>query len=738
MQKPESSGNNGDSHPIQPTRLPLKLDGKNNTPIEILLIEDNPEEAQFIQDLLGVSTKFACRITHAGSLAQGIELAGLLKNKRGAFHLALLDLNLPDSRGYDTFHGFFQANPHLPIILLTGTDDETLAMRALQEGAQDYLVKTEIGGALLIRAIRYAIKRFQAEEALLESQERYALAVMGANDGLWDWDLKSNRIYFSPRWKSMLGYAENEMGEDPEEWMKRIHPEDRPKVRSALSSHLKGASQHLECEYRILHKDGSYRWMLARGLAVEDKGNPNRMAGSQTDITIRKRTEAQIQHDAFHDALTGLPNRALFLDRVGRSIERLRRHPEQGFAVLLLDIDRFKLINDSLGHASGDIVLGMYALKLTSLVRSVDSVARIGGDDFAVLLDDLQDIQEASQTASRLHQALQEIIELDGRKISVNASIGIAPGNASYERPEDALSDAEIAMYQAKIKGRGQTAIFHPAMRQEYVNRLEMENDLRMALENSEFEVHYQPIVSLKTWKITGFEALLRWHHPMRGLIPPKEFIPVAEETGLIHALGIWVLRQACQQMRLWHILYPSVPPLSIHVNFSGKQFTQLNLVEKVQNVLQETGLDANSLQIELTESLFVENDELFNTILSQLTNLGVKLQIDDFGTGYSSFSYLQRLPVSSIKIDQSFINRMEDNNPQAKIVNSILHLSRSLGLTAIAEGVETAEQMNRLQDLECKLGQGYYISYPVNSTDAGQLLRKSRGTGQLSKPVAG
>ena len=705
-------------------------------PIQIMLIEDSDEDTLLIQQLLGLTRRFFYNMIRCATLSQALETL-----PRAHPQVILTDLNLPDSRGYETFRQVIASAPKTPIILLTNLDDEALALQAIRSGAQDYLLKTELSGQLLARSVRYAIQRKHSEEALRDSNERYLLAVQGASDGLWDWNLRTNRIYYSPRWKAMLGYQDSEICALADEWLGRIHSEDLAKVRLALAAHVQGYSKHFECEYRILHKDGAYRWGLARGLAVRDaNGKAYRMAGSQTDITSRKHTEEQLQFDAFHDTLTGLTNRALFLDRLGRAIEKTHRHPEALFAVLFLDLDRFKLINDSLGHSLGDQLLSACARKLEGCLRSVDTVSRFGGDEFVILLEDINSEQEVLDVAGRIQQDLQAPIDLDGHQVVISASIGIVLSSLGYAESDDLLRDADIAMYQAKMLGKACHVLFEAGMRQRMIHRLELENDLRKALErqinqpvgNQELQVFYQPIVSLGTWKIIGFEALMRWKHPRHGLIPPKEFIPVAEETGLIHSLGIWVLTQACQQMRMWQNQYPVDPPLTIHVNVSGKQFGQADFIDHIQRVLLETGLEPRCLSLEITESLFVENDERFNETLRQLCSLGVQLQIDDFGTGYSSFSYLQRLPVSSIKIDSTFITNMKTGNNHSEIVRSIVTLARSLGMNAIAEGVESEDQMAQLQALECAYGQGFFISRPAPVAVGHEILRQSQRIGKL------
>lgn len=699
-----------------------------SSPIQILLIEDNDEDALLFQEFLGVARGFFYHLFRASTLLEGIDLLHKIKP-----NIVLSDLTLPDSRGYETFHRIVESAPDIPIILLTGLNDETLALKAIREGAQDYLVKTELSCMLLTRAICYAIERKGIEEALRISQERYFLAVEGANDGIWDWDLKANRIYYSPRWKAMLGYTEEEIQNQPVEWLKRIHTEDFHKVHAALTSHLQGYSSQFEIEYRMQQKTMNYLWVLARGLVVRDKfGKPTRMAGSQTDISSRKRAEEQLLFDAFHDTLTGLPNRALFMDRLNQALERKKRRTDYMFAVLFLDLDRFKVINDSLGHPIGDKLLIACARILEKSLRSIDTVSRLGGDEFVLLLDDIKNVDYAQEVAERIQNAFRTPVQLEGHNVVVSASIGIVHSMLDHDNSDDILRDADIAMYKAKTLGRACHAVFETTMRQRMVTRLELENDLRTALTRQELQVHYQPIIAFKDWRILGFEALLRWRHPTRGSIPPKEFIPVAEETGLIDTLGMWVLRQACMQMQSWHTQYPIEPPLSIHVNISRKQFNQPNLVDNIQQILQDTDLDPRFLSLEITESLFVEYDEIFNETLARLTKLGIKLQIDDFGTGYSSFNYLQRLPVSSIKIDSIFVAKMKLGNRHTEIVRSIVNMAHSLGMEAIAEGVETEEQVAQLQAIQCNSGQGFYISRPVSGEFGKEILRRTRGTGQL------
>jgi len=687
--------------------------------VRLLLVEDNVDDAELIRTKLARGRRLRVEVTHVDRLEKGLaQLAA------GDHDVVLLDFSLPDSFGLDTFRRAHTAAPRVPIIVLTSLDDNELAVQAVREGAQDYLVKREADTRLLVRAILYAMERQRADDALRDSEERFALAARGVNDGLWDWNLVNDRVFFSPRWKSMLGFAEAEVGDSPREWLDRIHPDDRPPFRRHLDAHLAGDAEQLEFEHRMRDAAGEYIWVLARGVVVrDDDGKPYRMAGSQTDITARKRAEHQLQHDALHDGLTGLANRVLFMDRLACALADLQRRATPHFAVLFFDLDRFKNVNDSLGHTLGDKLLVGIARRLEHFLRPGDTVARLGGDEFAILLHRVETAGGAIHVADRIQEILNMNFSIDGHEVFVTASIGIAHSATGYLNPEEILRDADIAMYRAKAGGKARYEIFDRDMHQSAVALLKLETELRQGVQREDFVMHYQPIVSLDHGRIVGFEGLVRWQHPERGLVSPTQFIAVAEETGLIVPLGWWVLRESCQQTREWQIRFPAEPPLWISVNMSGKLFMKKKMVDHLMSILEETSLEPSNLRIEVTENVIMDHADVAIRNLMELRALGVQLSIDDFGTGYSSLSYLQRFHYDELKIDRSFVSKLGQVGDSRAIIETILSLANNLGIGVVAEGIETAEQVDRLRKMDCPHGQGYWFSRPLTGPAATELI---------------
>lgn len=687
----------------------------NLRPSRLLIVDDN----EMNRDML------ARRLLRKGYIVAMAENAKdlLERIKQNAIDLVLLDIEMPEISGLDALQKLREhySAAELPIIMVTAKSQSDDIVKALDLGANDYLTKP-VDFPVAVARIGTQLSHKHAQEALKESEERYALAARGSNDGLWDWNLASGLVHFSPRWKAMLGYQDSEIEDKPEEWLDRIHDADRERVKEEIAAHQKGMTPHFETEHRVLHKDGGFRWMLSRGVAVYDSsGNALRMAGSQTDITEGK----------VSDPLTGLPNRLLFIDRVGRLIKHTKRRKEHQFAVLFMDLDGFKMVNDSMGHLVGDQLLLGVANRLEKCLRASDTVARLGetftvarlgGDEFTVLLDDIKDPNDAKRAADRMMKSLAAPFILGGKEVFTSVSIGIALSNAVYEHPEEILRDADTAMYRAKSLGKARFEVFDADMRASVMARLQLETDLRHALERGEFRNYYQPIVALSSGDIAGFEALLRWQHPTRGLLGPDEFIPVAEETGLIRELGWWNLREACRQMSEWRKVLVA-PHLTVSVNLSAKQFLQPNLVEDIRKLLAELALPPQTLKLEITESTVMADPGAAVEMLQQIKSLGIHLAIDDFGTGYSSLSYLHRFPLDTLKIDRSFISGMGEEGEGMEIARTILPMANNLRLDVVAEGVETAQQVSLLKKLQCKYGQGYYFSKALSADGIAALL---------------
>lgn len=576
-------------------------------------------------------------------------------------------------------------------------------------------------GLLLLWYISSTLNAALAQSRAAE--ERFSVAVRGANDGIWDWDLQQHTVYYAPRWCEMLGLRDADISNTVEAWYMRVHPADQVALEEAVRAHIAGETTQLVHEYRIRHADGGYRWMLCRGLVVHSDSGAVRLAGSQTDVTKRKEVEARLRYTSLHDPLTELPNRGLFMDRLAHLVASSTCSRQAPFAVLFLDLDRFKIINDSLGHDHGDMLLKAIAQRLSQGIYPGDTLARLGGDEFGVLLTDLLHINTAVDIAKRIQHMLQAPFKLGDRDVCVTASTGIASSTSRYTSAEEMLRDADIAMYRAKLLGPARIVVFDQQMHTHIMTRMQIEHDLRRAITHQEFVVHYQALVSLATGHICGFEALLRWYHPDRGVIGPATFLPVAEESGLIVPIGEWVLRQACDQIAAWQTRFPQAPPLWISVNLASAQLMSPGLVPCVADVLHDTRLAADQLRLEITEGVILDRDSLITTTLCDLHRLGVQIHLDDFGTGYASLISLHRLPISAVKIDRTFVSTMDAATENAAIVRAIVALSHNLKLDVIAEGVETAAHVAALRSIKCDYGQGYYWSRPVIADHAEQLV---------------
>ena len=669
-----------------------------------------------------------------GVAGNGEQALALVRS--ASFDLLVIENEMPDLSGLDVLTGLRgkYTAAQLPVILATATVESEEVATALRHGANDYVAKPVDATTLVARmAPHLALKKAAARNR--ETEERYALAMQGANDGLWDWNLSTNELYWSPRWKSMLGYDDSEIDSSPTEWLDRVHPEDQSRLQEALAQHKATDCGPLECEHRIRHRDGSFRWVLCRGAAARSaSGVATRWAGSLTDVTDIK----------ISDPLTGLPNRTLFDDVLLRAIARSERRQNYVFALLACGLDRFTALNECLGRPTGDQVLIAVGRRLQGCLRATDTfasgrqgftLARLGGDEFTVLLDDVDDASNAMAVAERLRAVLEEPFVIDGQEVFTSLSVGIAVSTTGYQAPEEALRDAEIALSRAKAGGGRRCELFDRAMRQRAVQRLRMEIELRRAIEQSAFELRYQPIVSLTSGVIVGFEALVRWQHPTQGLILPAEFIGVAEDTGMILEIGRHVLGESCRQLAAWQSRFGVKAPGALCVNVSNRQLTDPAFADVVEGLLEQSGVHPTLLKLEITESAFLKDLGTARTTMSRIQSMGIRWSLDDFGIGYSSLSYLQQLPVSTLKVDRSFVAGMGQSANGAEMVRAIVGLTHTLGMDVVAEGIETAEQAATLRSMGCEYAQGFFFSRPADAVTAGRFIGTQPWRG-LSRPT--
>jgi diguanylate cyclase (GGDEF)-like protein/PAS domain S-box-containing protein len=592
----------------------------------------------------------------------------------------------------------------------------TIRLRTYRELHAEHLAE--------VRAIR---ERYLGERETVDSDvagKTSVLQARGEMDGLWDWDLTTDRLYFSPRWKSMLGYSDRDLDLSSEDWLNLIHFHDLHIVTERLWAHLYGKAENFEAEHRIQQANGDYRWVLTRGSAIRNEaGECDRMVGSMVDIKLLKNFEERLLHDASHDRLTGLPNREYLFERIRAELQRQQGNEHYLFAVIFLDLDRFKDVNDSLGHLVGDQLLANVARRLEEEIRDRDIVARVGGDEFVVLLRGLWDQAQALTIASRIRTALSSTFQIERHEISAAASLGIALSGAGIRDPEELLRNADIAMYKAKARSKGGIQVFDSDMHVRAARRWSLQNELRRAVEDGQLELRYQPIVRLGSGRISGAEALVRWRRSQDELVGPAEFIPIAEEIGLIADVGGWALKEACRQNKEWQ--NAGWRSVKMSVNVSARQLSRPEFVRSVRKILEETQLDPRWLQLEITESALIGTLDGTPESLDGLSLLEIPLALDDFGTGYSSLSYLRRLPVRALKIDRSFIADITNDGTAATLAESIISMAHGLRLNVIAEGIETESQLRRLQSYRCDEIQGYLISRPVTADEFTAMLRQ-------------
>jgi len=641
--------------------------------------------------------------------------------------LVLLDGEMSETSGLDVLREIrrTRTSSMLPVVMMTTWHDTRDIVHALSLGADDYITKP-VDVDLALARIRTQLSRKHAEERVRASEERYALAVSGANDGLWDWNLSTGRIYFSPRWKEIVGAREDEVSEEPREWFDRVHPSDLRRVRESLGAHLAGESNRFECEHRIRHQSGTFRWVLVRGAAVRDaEGVAVRIVGSQIDLTEGK----------IFDPLTGLPNRLMLNEQLERVLVRQRPMGANQCALLLFGIDGLKLVNDSLGHYKGDDLIRAVASRLEASLRLTDTVvrvsdtspmapvhvlARVGGDEFIILLSDVRSVKDATLVAERLQQVMTFPFEVSGREVFATASIGIAISDTNGSSREELLRDAATALHRAKLAGRGRSEVFDPTMREEVQQRLDLETDLRLGVGRDEFVPYYQPIVNAATGRLVGFEALLRWRHPARGVVSPAEFVPVIEANGLIVPVGLRCFEQVCWQVREWLDSYACPEGFFVSVNFSRQQLLEDGLVPRLLSCLHEAQLSPAHVAIEVTESVAIQNLDVTTRLLRQLGEAGLKVLLDDFGTGHSSLVCLHQLPIAGLKLDRMLLLATEEH---PALLTTVVALGRSLGLTVTAEGIETEQQWRRAIEGGCDFAQGYLFKAAVEAAIATELV---------------
>jgi diguanylate cyclase (GGDEF)-like protein/PAS domain S-box-containing protein len=676
----------------------------------VLLVEDDEDDHLIMSGLLA---GHACARFVVDWLPTYDEALVAIGEQRHDVYL--IDYRLGKRTGLELVREGFAARPTAPVIIVTGQPTYEIDLEASALGVADFVVKQGLDATALERSIRYAIT--------FQKAERYALAVRGANDGIWDWDLVTDRISFSTRWNAILGDWQHPRDGPSSVWFDRVSPDDLPRLNSAITTYLAGNAPHLECEHRVRHSDGTWRWVKVRGLAIRrPDSKPIRMAGSLSDITDRHVAQTRLQHRALHDDLTGLPNRSLFVDRVDHSLQRSTRDPSHRCASLFLDIDRFKFVNDSLSHAVGDTLLVAFAERVSAALRPGDTVARLGGDEFTVLLENVLDIGEATGVADRILKAVSEQFEINGNTLSVSASIGISlstPGLSSA----DLIRNADIAMYDAKRHGRARHSVFDARMHRGVIDRLAAEVALRRAVEGALLRIHYQPIIELSTGRVSGLEALARWPEDWDP-VEPTEFIAIAEDTGVIDALGRHVTAAALATLADWRQQGLVSDQVCMSVNLSGRQLDDPGLARQVQGALTAADLPAKVLKLEITESTLIREVERSQQLFADVCGTGVGLHLDDFGTGYSSLSALHTFPVDTLKLDRSFVATITaDHAGDDTIVRSAVALAHSLGLSVIAEGIERPDQLKRLFALGCEYGQGYLFSPALSADDMGTWL---------------
>ncbi len=687
--------------------------------LHVLIVEDSAEDAQLL--LLQLRRNGYEPVARCVQTAEEMERA----LDEQAWDLVLADYSLPTFNALAALDLFHRRGLDIPFLIVSGTIGEETAVEAMRAGAHDYIMKGS--SARLIPAIARELReaeeranRRRAEEALRDSERRFRALIEHSSDILTVLDAGGRILYESPSVERLLGHtAGNLMGAALEE---HVHPEDRHALATALTQSA-GASTPVTVEFRMRARNGEWRFVEASVSNLLDNAEVGGIVLNSRDITARKQDEEMIRHLAYFDALTGLPNRMLFDDRLAQALAHSRRRGARGLAIMFLDLDRFKTINETLGLGAGDELLRTAASSLAAILREEDTVARLGGDEFLFLLPEIDDVEDAARVARKILTVLDAPFSVHGHELHLTASVGIAMFPHDGDDAETLIRNADTALYRAKEQGGNRYQLYAPAMNAIAYKRLVLENSLRRAIEREEFRLHYQPLVSLYDSTVVGVEALIRWQHPELGLVSPAEFIPLAEETGLIVPLTHWVLRTACGQMKEWQ--EAGLELTTVAVNISAQRFSAANLPVAVAEALADARLDGRHLCLELTESVMMENVEETIATLLELKKLHVKISIDDFGTGYSSLSYLKRFPIDTLKIDQSFVRNTPADADDAAIAMLIISMAHHLNLSVVAEGVETEEQMRLLRSQQCDIMQGYLVSKPLPGTEMTEMLSR-------------
>jgi diguanylate cyclase (GGDEF)-like protein/PAS domain S-box-containing protein len=695
----------------------------------VLLIQNDGAEANAVRDALANSSDGSFRVIWVRSCAEGLNALAQAKAQASPepdrFAAVLVDLSLPDSSGIETFDRFFQAAPQIPILILAAAQDEGIAKLAVQRGAQEYLLKGRLDAYLWPKAVTSMIQRAANTESMFEQNERAQVTLNSIGDAVMSTDVAGNVTYLNVVAQTLTGWSQLEAAGHPlEDVFRIIDGATRAQARNPMQFAIReNKTVSLTPNCVLIRRDGSESPIEDSAAPIHDRhGQVTGAVMVFHDVSEVRATTLRMAYLAQHDSLTDLPNRILFSDRLSEAMTLASRYRRQ-LAVLFLDVDRFKHVNDSLGHDIGDRLLQSVAQRLLGCVRASDTVSRQGGDEFVILLSELTHAEDATVCADKILETLRMPHRIDKYDVQVTASIGIVTYPDDGTDCESLMKHADFAMYHAKENGRDNRQFFKRDLNQRAVKRQSLEDSMRHALERQEFSLHYQPKVNLENGEIVGVEALIRWLHPDLGLVSPAEFIPIAEECGLMVPIGRWVLGQACHQAQAWQEI--GLAPIRIAVNISAAELRAWDFLRGVGVILAETGLDPHLLELELTETFLMQDSKAMLAVLQELKRLGLKLALDDFGTGYSSLNHLKRFPIDTLKIDRSFVRGVTTNSDDASIVCAVISMGKNLHMRVVAEGVETREQLAFLQDRECPLGQGYYFSQPLTGRACTQLLRR-------------